>query len=81
MLKELRSGKKVSGVKQSRRAINSGSAQTVFLARDADPALTEPLRSLCEERQIPVFDACTMRELGQAAGIQVGAAVAVLLNE
>ena len=81
MLKELRSGKKVSGLKQSRRAICGGSAQTVFLARDADPALTDPLRTLCEAQQIPIYDACTMRELGQAAGIQVSAAVAVLLKD
>ena len=80
MLKELRSGKKVSGVKQSRRAVRDGAARAVFLARDADPALTAPLLALCREQDVPVFEDCTMRELGQAAGIQVGAAVAALLK-
>lgn len=80
MLKELYSGKKVSGAKQSRRALLEGLAQAVYLARDADPALTGPLRSLCLERNVPVFDQRTMRELGQAAGIQVGAAVVTLLK-
>lgn len=80
MLKELYSGKKVSGAKQSRRALLEGTAQTVYLARDADPALTGPLRALCLERNVPVMDQWSMRELGQAAGIQVGAAVVTLLK-
>lgn len=81
MLKELQSGKKVSGVKQSRRAVRDGLARAVFLARDADPALTAPLRTLCQENSVPVFEGCSMRELGLASGIQVDAAVAALLKE
>ena len=73
-MKELRSGKKVSGVKQSRRAVREN------LARDADPALTDPIRALCREKGVPVVDRWDMRELGQAAGIQVGAAAAALLR-
>ena len=80
MLKELRTGNRVSGAKQSRRAVRDGMARAVFLARDADPAVVEPLRALCLERKVPVFDEWAMRELGQAAGIQVGAAVVALLK-
>ena len=79
-MKELRSGKSVSGVKQSLRAVRDSMARTVYLARDADPALTAPIRALCAEKDVPVVDRCTMRELGQAAGIQVGAAVVTLLK-
>lgn len=78
---ELRSGKRVSGVKQSRRAVRDDLARAVYLAWDADPALTGPIRDLCLEKGVPVVDRCTMRELGQAAGIQVGTAAAVLLKE
>ena len=81
MLEELRAKEKVIGVKQSRRAVRDGSAQLVFLAADADPALTRPLEEQCRLRQIPVVTQFTMRELGQAAGIQVGAAVAALLKK
>lgn len=80
MLKDLTSGNSVSGAKQSRRAIRDGLAQAVYLARDADPALTDPLRALCREKDVPVVDGCAMRELGQAAGIAVGAAVVTLLK-
>ena len=80
MLKELRTGNRVSGAKQSRRAVRDGMAQAVYLARDADPAVIEPLRALCLEMGVPVIDDWTMRELGQAAGIQVGAAVVAVLK-
>jgi large subunit ribosomal protein L7A len=52
----------------------------VFLARDADPALTAPVEQLCRLGQIPVVSDFTMRQLGQAAGIQVGAAMAAVLR-
>lgn len=80
-MKELQSGKSVSGVKQSLRAVRDNMARAVYVARDADPALTAPVRALCAEKDVPVVDRCTMRELGQAAGIQVGTAAAVLLKE
>jgi len=80
LLEKLRAREKVIGVKQSRRAVRSGCVQTVFLAADADPALTEPLEAQCADQQIPVVTQFTMRELGQAAGIQVGAAVVALLK-
>ena len=79
-LSELRTMDRVLGVKQSRRAIRDGLARGVFLASDADPALTGPLYELCRGKEIPVATQYTMRELGQAAGIQVGAAVAALLS-
>lgn len=81
MLEKLRAREKVIGAKQSRRAVRSGQAQMLFLASDADPALTKPLEEQCLDRQIPVVTEFTMRELGQAAGIQVGAAVVALLKK
>jgi large subunit ribosomal protein L7A len=70
----------VIGVKQCRRALRDQNAQLVFLARDADPALTAPVEQLCRLGQIPVVSDFTMRQLGQAAGIQVGAAMAAVLR-
>ena len=50
MLSQLEQSAKVVGVKQTRRALQSGLAQALFLARDADPALTEPLAAQAAER-------------------------------
>ena len=47
----------------------------------ADPALTAPLRRLCQERGIPVCEEFAMARLGEAAGIQVGAAVVTVVEK
>ena len=80
MLRELAAKDKVIGAKQSRRALRDGRAAAVFLANDADPALTEPIEALCREAGVPVDQQHTLEELGRAAGIQVGAAVIAVLN-
>lgn len=79
MPEALATKQKVTGLKQTRRAILAGQARRVYLACDADPALTEPVRALCRERDIPVTEGCTLRQLGRAAGIDVGTAAAALL--
>ena len=79
MISELASNEKVIGVKQSRKAIREGRAKRVFVAVDADPALTEPVAESCAESGIPVETGYTMSQLGQACRITVGASVVVLL--
>ena len=66
MLEELNYAARIVGVKQLRRALADGRVRKVFLADDADPALTDPIR-----------EACTLaRQLGQACGISVAATAA-----
>ncbi len=80
MLTQLKQGPKVVGVKQTRRAIDDGRAARVYLALDADPAVTTPVESLCTEKGVPVEKVAQMKELGSACGIAVGSAVAALLH-
>lgn len=70
------SEKRVVGAKQSRRAIREGRACRVYLARDADPALTGPIAAECAAAGIPVVTERTMAQLGRDCGIAVKAAVA-----
>ena len=79
MLSELNSADKVAGAKQVKRALNDGRAKKLFLAADADPRVTEPLARLAKEKEVPVEEVSTMKELGAACSIAVGSAVAVLL--
>lgn len=79
MLTQLEQAAKVVGVKQTRRALNDGRAKSVFLARDADPALTEPMAQAAEDKGVPVLWTEHMKELGKACGIAVGAAVAATI--
>ena len=69
----------VVGAKQLKKAVKAGRVQYVFLAENADPAVTEPLSALCEDNHIPITWVRSMTELGHACGIEVGAAAAAVL--
>jgi len=79
MLNELKTARKAVGIKQLRKALKSGSAKEVFLARDADPRLTEPVEEFCASQRVACVWVETMDKLGEACGIDVGAAAAALL--
>ena len=67
------------GAKQIRKALNTGSAQRVFLAKNADPALTEPIVALCQRNSVEFIWVRSMTDLGRACGIEVGAAAAAIV--
>ena len=69
----------VVGAKQIRKALNAGTAHRVFLARNADPAITEPLVALCQHNQVEFAWVKSMTDLGHACGIEVGAAAAAIV--
>ena len=70
----------VVGAKQLKKAILSGAARQVFLAQDADPAVTEPLEALCRQYEIPCARVRSMADLGKACRIDVGAAAAATVD-
>ena len=80
ILTEMKTGPKVVGVKQTKRALNDGKVLRVFLAGDADPRVTEPVEALSAEQGVDVVKVPSMKELGSACGIAVGSAVAALLR-
>lgn len=71
---------RVVGAKETRRAIDAGRAKAVFLARDADPALTEPIAQKARAAGLDTLSDFTMAQLGSACGIAVGASVAAALE-
>lgn len=80
VLSKLSESSKVVGAKQTKRALTAGKTAAVYLAEDADPRVTEAIRELSRECQVPVYEVPTMKKLGQACGIAVGAAVAAQLR-
>lgn len=70
---------KVVGAKQVKRALRDGKARRVFLAKDADPRVTEPIAQQCLELGVGLVYVSGMKELGAACGIHVGAAVVAAL--
>lgn len=80
MLAELSGRKIVVGTKQLRKALESGKATFVFLAQNADPAITEPIEAMCRSRHVEYAWVQSKFELGQACGIEVGAAAAAAVD-
>ena len=79
-LAQLRSRKTVVGAKQLKKALANGTAQQVFLAENADPALTEPIAALCRSYNVNCAWVPSMTDLGHVCGIDVGAAAAATLT-
>ena len=80
LLAKIRDRKVVVGAKQLKKALLNGRATQVFLARNADPALTEPIEALCQQNQIESVWVPSMTDLGHACGIDVGAAAAAVID-
>ena len=70
----------VVGAKQLKKAVKAGRVRYVFLAENADPAVTEPLEELCAANHIQITWVPSMTELGRCCGIEVGAAAAAVVD-
>lgn len=79
-MERLNSSNKVAGVKQTKAAVNSGSASVVYVASDADITLTEPIINLCKEKGVEIVLGHTRKELAKAAHIEVPCAAAAIIK-
>jgi large subunit ribosomal protein L7A len=68
------------GTNQTTKAIQRGQAKVVFVARDADRRVSEPVLKAARERGLEVVEVESMAALGRICGIAVGAAAAAILN-
>ncbi len=69
------------GAKQTTKMLEQERAIEVYVARNADPQMREKIVHLCERTGVPVKWIDTMEELGETCGIDIGAAMAALVNE
>ena len=79
MLEELKQAQKVVGSKQARRALRDGRAKKIYIARDADPRILQPLVQEAVRAGVRVEQADSMKLLCEACGIAVGAAIAAVV--
>ncbi|ANS76007.1 ribosomal protein L7Ae-like protein [Paenibacillus yonginensis] len=68
------------GTKQTMRMVQMGLADEVYVAQDADPRITSKIVALCEESSVKITYVDTMKNLGKACGIEVGAAMAAIVR-
>ena len=78
MLEELSSGDRVVGTKQVLKGIAAGAFRCVYVAEDVDSFLQEKIASACEKAGILLIPVASMKVLGEACRIDVGAACAAL---
>jgi large subunit ribosomal protein L7A len=71
----------IIGTKQTTKMVEQGKAVEVFVARDADPRITTKVINLCKKMGVAITYVDSMKQLGKACGIEVGAAVAAAVNE
>ncbi len=73
-------GKLKIGAKQALKALNNDVAFAVYVARDAEEHVTRQLIELATEKNIEIIYVETMKQLGRACKIDVGAATAVIVK-
>ena len=77
----LKSSKKAIGIKQSLKVVEADNAGVVFIASDADEKITGALKELCIAKSIEIVYIDTMKQLGKACGIEVGASAVTILKQ
>lgn len=72
--------KKIVGFKQTIKAIKNGTAVIVYVSKDADNKIVDPIVEASKECGLEVIYFETMNELGRFCEIDVGAAAACMLK-
>ncbi len=70
--------KLVIGVKQTTKILINDQAKLVFVAKDAEQHVVRRIIQLATEKNVEIIFVDTMKELGRACNIDVGAATAVI---
>ena len=78
MLEKLKTDPKTVGMRTTIRAIENGEAVYAFLADDAEVFITRRVQELCQQKDVPYERIRTMKELGEACGVQVPTACAAI---
>ena len=74
-------GKIKKGTNETTKACERGIAKLVIIAEDVDPPeIVAHLPVLCDEKKIPYVYVRSKKKLGEAAGIEVQAASAAILE-
>lgn len=68
----------IIGTKQTLKAMNNGDVSEVFLADDADIQLTQKVADLAKELDILCHRVDSMKKLGAACDIEVGASTVAI---
>ncbi|TCP24156.1 large subunit ribosomal protein L7A [Scopulibacillus darangshiensis] len=68
----------IIGTKQAIKAMKSDQIEELVIAQDADIRVTNKVLELAQEMEVPVITVDSMKKLGKACGIDVGAAAVAI---
>ena len=68
----------IIGTKQTLKSMRNGEVSVVYIADDADQQITQKVASLANELGIPCQRVDSMKKLGAACGIEVGASTVAI---
>ena len=81
MFEDLKDQKKlIVGTKQVLKAVREGKVATLLIAKDAERHVTRTVEDIAREQQIQIVYVESMKKLGKACGINVGAASAAIIK-
>ena len=78
MLEKLNDSLKVVGTRRLLRAIQAGEIAEAFIARDTDLFISRQVREACRNANVRLNEVDTMKQLGEACGVEVKTASAGL---
>lgn len=73
--------KRIIGTNQTTKALQQYAVALIYVAKDAESNVVNPVISLAKEKGVPIEWVDSMKQLGKACGIEVGAATAAILEE
>ncbi|UII56068.1 50S ribosomal protein L7ae-like protein [Cytobacillus spongiae] len=76
--KVLKANSFIVGTKQTVKALKTGTVKEVLIASDADPKVTAKVIQTANEVHVPIIYVDSMKKLGKACGIEVGAATVAI---
>lgn len=81
MLDDLKHHSKTVGLKQTMRALEANKVRVLYIAQDAEERLISKVLDACSNKEVEVCRVESMKLLGRKCGIDVGTAVAAIINE
>ncbi|MBN6889659.1 large subunit ribosomal protein L7A [Cytobacillus horneckiae] len=69
----------IVGTKQSVKALKQGNVSEVVIANDSNMAIKRMIEDAANEYHVPITYVDSMKKLGKACGIEVGAAAVAII--
>jgi large subunit ribosomal protein L7A len=78
--KVLKAQRIVIGAKQTVKALKEGNVQELIVASDAEPKVSAKIVEVAQMLDVPITFVDSMKKLGKACGIEVGAAAVAIIR-